>query len=115
MVTAMVTGNLPPDPLKPALRPEEQVSPDKLADQIAKDPVLYARWKAIREFVGKIDEQVGKNLEQSAGGSQEPAKHWKDRVPQAKETVPQAKKTESEQRATSEDQDPGVGFGLQRT
>lgn len=79
LITAMVTGNLPPDLLKSALHPEAQVNPDNLADEIAKDPNLQIRWKAIREFVGMIDDQVGKNLEQGAGSSQETAKHWKDR------------------------------------
>jgi hypothetical protein len=83
-IAGIVRSELSNDPLRPALHPEAQVSPDGLADEIAKDPKLQQRWKPMREFVEKVDREVGQNLEQSAGGSQETAKHWRDRVDDAK-------------------------------
>jgi len=83
-LVATLVNAKPDDPLKPVLNPDATVSPDKLAEDIAKDPKLQERWKAMREFVQSLDQKVGKNLEQTAGGSLETAKNWKHRVDDSK-------------------------------
>ena len=70
------------DPLKEAVKDDKvwNIQPDQLAADIAKDPTLQARWKALREYVSQIDEQVGTNLKRAGGGSQDASKHWKNRL-----------------------------------
>jgi hypothetical protein len=68
------------NPLRDAMQNTTKVKPDELAAEIAKDPKLQERWKAMRELVQSIDQQVGKNLEEGAGVSKDAAQHWQDRV-----------------------------------
>ncbi|MGE4003975.1 MAG: hypothetical protein AB7I48_27645 [Planctomycetaceae bacterium] len=73
------------DPLHPFLDKEGhvgRVSPYDMADEIAKHPVLQKRWKAMRELVESIDQQVGENLEHNAGASKDTAQHWRDKATQ---------------------------------
>jgi hypothetical protein len=90
-LVATIVHTMPDDPLKPVLNPEAKVIPNKLAADIAKDPQLQERWKAMREFVQSLDQQIGKNLEQAAGGSQESAKHWKDKASVSEKQTPRDK------------------------
>jgi hypothetical protein len=77
------------DPLDNAMRTNTvaNIQPDQLAADIAKNPILQARWKAMRELVQSIDQKVGQNLEQGAGASKETAQHWADRVKSENDTA----------------------------
>ena len=61
MVAAMVlrtNSGVTPQSLSPMLKPEGHVSPDRLAEEIAKDPEAKARFNEMRTFVDKLNERV---------------------------------------------------------
>ena len=65
-------GDATADPLKPILDPTGQVSPDKLAEEIDKDPAKKARLKEIKSFVEHVSKHIdASDYSKTMGGFRE--------------------------------------------